>query len=315
MNYIHKDAYKIEINNTEADCGSFFGDIYLVNVLEKFCISAKRESIDKGFKKRSFAELLNKETFVFLKEYLFSYPDKPLLIPTNEGYALVWGNIFPSTRMFFVDFFKAKDEEIFLKAVSLDFLDDIVLFDPLEKSSGNRSKNTRYVFDGLNYVMNNIETLFSKPESKMLISGAWCGEKLKWYIESAAALAGCKVDAYILPDVAFTPEFDTYMFGTYLLSMLLLCNRCGKTKCADITATSCKEGLAIEVSFELSSDFPTSSVASLPEISPFTYLARKNNMMFDYLCKDNLLSVKFCPVRKDWSLIEVKSYLEFDWDS
>ena len=79
MNNTYKDVYKIEINNTELEDDMLFGDIYLVNVLDKFCISAKREAVDEGFKMRSFADLLDKESFIFLKEYLFSY------------YGIVWG--------------------------------------------------------------------------------------------------------------------------------------------------------------------------------------------------------------------------------
>ena len=303
---------KIEIKNTKIDNEMSFGDIYLINVLDKFSVSAKRETIDEGFKKRSFSNLLDERTFIYLKEYLFSYPEKPLLLPTSRGYALVYGSMFPSTRMFFVSFIKAKNEETLLKAVSFDFLDDILLFEPLEKSSGNRSKNTKSVCDGLEFVINNINNLFSKPENKMLIYGENCVEKLKSYIESASMITGCELNALVYSDAVFTPEFDRYMFGAFLLSMLLLCKRLGKTKCAEVSLTACKEGLASEISFELSS---VVSVASIPELSPFTYLARKNNMLFEYLLEDNLLRVKFCPVRKDWSFIEVKSYLEFDWDS
>ena len=304
-------AHRIEMDDLKVSERIFFDELYVINAYEKFSVSARRVGNLKAEERiESIGDMLSEEVCLYLKEYLVGYNKKPLLMRAEGGYALVHGSLFPSTQMFLVNFIRNGNKGDFLNSAVLSELsEDILLFDIPYSRKGNRLGNETAGY--LRDAINNTNNLFKYFENTSYFSFSVCDENLKTTIESAALIAGCAVDLAVSGEVVCDSGFDKYSLGAYLISILLLCRRCGKTRKADIFVSYCKEGVAFEISFDVLRDI---SELDSPELSSIGALAQRNNMIFEYLLFDGIFKVRFCPVRKDWSVIGVKCDPQFEWD-
>ncbi len=305
-------AHRIEIDNTKALERIFCDELYLIDALDRFSIVAGRAG-NVGDRERieRFGDIFGEEACAYLKEYLREYNKKPVLMKVRGGYALVHASIFPSTQMLLVNFIREGRKTDFLNTAVLSVLsEDISLFDiPHSRKSNKLGKETAAE---LARVVNDVNDLFRYFENRSYFSFTVSDDKLRTAIEAASSLVGCEVGLSVSGEVVCDSGFDKYSFGAYLLSMLLLCRRLGKTRKADIFVSYCKEGAAFEISFDTFEDI---SELDSKELSVMDALAQRNHMIFEYLSGGGVFRVRFCPVRKDWSVIGVKSDPEFVWDN
>ena len=291
------------------DIRIIFDDMYLVDALDGFSIIASRVHSQKEAPKNSLFDILSIETRSDLRLYLMSYEEKPLLLPTDIGSALINPFMFPSTRLLTVSFINGeRGTELFdlatagkIEGVDLPFT---------KRKSASVPRQIKEIVSQFNDVLKTTTELFSSARISP-ITASNAEEKVMATALNIAEFVGCPINLYRIGSARPNTWFDEKAFCGFLISALCLAREKSKLRKADVRLSSCKDGTTAEVRFET---FERIDATRRSETAFFYDYADRNYMIFEHFSDDNSFSVKFCPSRKDWSYIELKSDPKFKWD-
>lgn len=284
-------------------------DLYLVDALNGFSIIASRTGSQSVLHKSSLFDALTIEARSELRLYLTSYEEKPLLLPTDIGSALINPSIYPSTRLLTVSFINGeKGAELFELAMAGRI--DGVQLPPLNSERSSPPRQRTKIVSEFNYVLKTTTDLFS-PVHIYPTTLSDAEEKLIATVLKIADFMGCPIDLSCIGSACPNSWFDPKAFCGFLISTLCLCRQKSKSRKADVILSSCKDGATVEVRFDT---FERIDATRQSETAFFYDYADRNYMIFEHFESEDSFSVKFCPSRKDWSYIELKSDPEFKWD-
>ncbi len=308
----YKIKHKNYVSNSE-EIGSLSicDDLYLVDCRNKLTVIGSRDISHRLVRGSNVAEILDADGRRALRGYLFGYNEKPIFLRTELGGAFAFGGIFPSTSTFLLSFINSDKNGDLERILSSGKIADVlfpysnILFGKIYKRDAELLNNVEYVLKNTNKAIKNILINEYIGEEKTI-------ELLNNIVLSAARLVGCEVRLSYAGSVVCDNRFDQSAFKAFLISLLMLCRNRSKSRVAKVELSSCFEGLTVDVSFDLLDEL---SCATAPEITTFRYFAEMNRMIFEHFSDRNSVMVRFCPSRKDWSYIELKSEAEFDWNS
>ena len=287
-------------------------DLYMVDFRRGFEVIAARAASPRLVKGTRFTEILDIETHGRLVSYLFGYNEKPMLLGTSIGEVLIFAGSFSSTSTFLVSFLNADKDGSLGRVLAARDLDDVLLPQEYPRGKGRLHKRDAELVEDLNYVLKN--TLKATKECLIYeyVGNESTVEIFRDIVMSAASLVGCAVELSLSAPPVCNNNFDQSAFRAFLISMLMLCRECAKTRDMRIQLGNCSEGVAIGVEFD--SVYPI-SVRKTSEIEAFRQFAENNQMIFEVASRNETVRVRFCSSRKDWAIIGLKSQVEFDWDN
>ena len=296
---------RASVNDIRAICD----DMYLVDALDGFRIIASRVGSRAELKRSSLFDILSIEARSDLRLYLGSHEDKPLILPTDIGSALINPSIFSSTRLLTVSFINGEREtELFDLAAAGRIAGVELPLSKIKRTSVPRQRSR--IVSEFNEVLKITTDLFSAARIyPITVSDA--EERVMATVLNIAEFVGCPISLYCIGSARPNTWFDEKAFCGFLISALCLAREKSKLRKAEARLSSCKDGTTVEVRFEA---FERLDATRLTETSFFYDYADRNYMIFEHFESENSFSVKFCPSRKDWSYIELKSDPKFKWD-
>ncbi len=291
------------------DIRTICDDMYLVDAMDGFRIIASRVSSHKSAPKDSLFDILSIEARSDLRIYLLSYEQKPLLLPTDLGSALINPFMFSSTRLLTVSFINGeRGTELFDLALA-GKIEGVELPTSKYKHNSAPRQRSRMVSE-FNNVLKTTTELFSSARIYP-ITASNAENKLMATVLNIAEFVGCPITLTSIGSARPNDWFDEKAFCGFLISTLCLAREKSKLRKAEVRLSSCKDGATAEVRFEA---LEYINATRQNETAFFYDYADRNYMIFEHFSTEDSFSVKFCPSRKDWSYIELKSDQKFKWD-
>lgn len=307
----YKIKHKKIVKSYSADNVRFVDDLYILSYADSFSVISCRDGSARLKHGNRFFEIIDVEDRAELRSYVYSDSDAPLVLRTDVGTAMINKFLLPSTMIFLVSFLT--DEK---GASVLDVLRKVkngccVIPDTYEGVC-TEIRGSRQIENEINTVLNNYNTLLEKTYVPMDVSPKVTVEKLYEVVIGIAAFAGCSVDVTMDAELICFDTFDLCAFKSFLLCMLMLARKESNERRASLEITCCGTQISVRVIFDTECK---KRALSFPEIRHFFDFADRNNMLFESFNDDGRINVRICPTRKDWTLIEFKAPIDFDWDA
>ena len=295
--------YNCKINN---EGGALHGaplgvDLYLVELTGRFSVISSAPRSRRLVLGSDISEILSFTVSHKLREYLLSYGEKPLVIPTLAGDALILPQPFASSRLFAMVFFKQEKADALMRvAESKEFEGRVDIIGTGEV--GKLSKWDAPLAERLGAVLNIADNIFNKSLITAIDDADTIVEKCKLLFGDILALTGVEVNLSIDDNVSPDDSFDAKLFSSFCLSLLMLAQRCAISG-ADIRIFQKGFGTSVGIAFSSNKKI---SRALNPDVAHFYAISDINNMIFESTFEDGRYEVSFTPARKDWSLLELK---------
>lgn len=287
-------------------------DLYMVDFRKGFEVIAARDASKRLVRGNCFTEILDAESRRKLISYLFGYNENPMLLPTELGEALIFAGAFASTSTFLVSFLRSDNDGSLGRVIASGKADEVVIHREYPISKAKIYKRDAELVSDVDYVLKNTYIATKEVLIPEYVENEITVELFKDMVMSVAKLVGCGVELSLSKPPICDNRFDQSAFRAFLISMLMLCRESAKTRTAHIEIANCSEGIAVGVEFDSLSPIV---FRETPEIEAFRYFAENNQMIFESASRNDTVRVRFCPSRKDWSIIGLKSHVEFDWDN
>lgn len=287
----------------------FIDDFYLVSYIDSFSVIARRDGGNRLIHGDNFFEFIDVIDRTQLKTYVYSDNEQPLVLRTDLGTAIINKYFVPSTLLYSV-FFLRDEEDGHLADILLRSKPDFVCFPEHYAPNDDGVKISKDLIAKARSVLDNYKTLIKDTFVPMDSAPRITVEKLYDVIEGISRFSGCAVDVSVDAEIICTETFDLVSFKSFLLAMLMLARRESISRSATVKVESFGCDVSVRVSFD-----SVGSAINYPEVEHFLDFADRNNMFFEPYGGYGGFSVRFAPARKDWSLLELKAYVDFDWDS
>ena len=280
----------------------FLADVYLVELSDRFSVISCSSSSRKLVRSGDFSEILSFKNLHLLRKYLFSYGVDPIVIPTFIGNALILPNLYPSSRLFMVVFFKNEKKDALIRvASSKRFEGRVGFFEQVPQ--GRIRKWDEPLAEQLDFALNIANDISENSLFNVIDTRESIVEKSNLLFENISYITGVKISLDIDDDVLCDDCFDAKLFSAFLLTIIMLCRKSSKDKLARVRLFQKNFGLSVMVTFDSGKKL---SRYLNPEIAHFNAISDANNMIFESSFSKGSYEVAFTPARKDWSLLELK---------
>jgi hypothetical protein len=259
----------------------------------------------------SFADTIDPEYRAEIVEYFSAQYEKALAVSTQKGTAILFPIFYSSSAMLLVSFVRSeKRGSLIDKAMAHGLFSEIHLIgECIERRM--RRKDDKTLYD-LTAVLESVKELKSNIDNIGIICESVSDEKFNNLFRSAAKIIGVPIKRITIEDVCVDDRFDATLFASFLVSALMLCRRAALDRSIEISVERCYEGIKLCVEFVNTSKLP---LVFADEMLPFSGIAERCNMMFEYSSDEEKTRIAFVPSRKDWSCLGLKTVSEFEWDS
>ncbi|MBQ7383610.1 MAG: hypothetical protein IJV72_02325 [Clostridia bacterium] len=156
------------------------------------------------------------------------------------------------------------------------------------------------------------EAVFKRDELSMTLGGQNILEILTRAALDAASFSGCGVSVGVPADITLGDGFDRHLFGMFLLLFFMSARENSPERRAKVVMSDGFEGLVVRAECEV---FEDRAYRIMPLINTVSSFSERYNIRCSCALNGNRLTVEFCPVRKDWSLLDMKTSFVFDWKS
>ena len=289
----------------------FIDDFYLVSYIDSFSVVARRDGSNRLVHGDNFCEFVDVRDRALLKSYVYEASDLPLILRTDIGTAIINKYFISSTLLYSVSFLCDEDGTQLTDALLRSGSDSVLLPDYYDRGTDAPGASKGMINKTLD-VLNNYKALIKDTFVPMDAPPKITVEKLYNAIEGIARFSGCSVDVTLDAELICMDIFDLVAFKNFILAMLMLARRESRSRSASVEVTCFGREVSVRVSFDTDNSV---SVFDYREVNHFFDFADRNNMLFEAFDKDGHISVRFCPSRKDWSLLELKAYIDFDWNA
>ena len=291
------------MNNKTSAIDFAMADVYLVELSERFSVVSCAPRARKLLVGSDASEILSFKVSHDLRKYLLAYGERPVVIPTLVGDALVLPQFFASSRTFALVFFKNSKPDALLRiAASERFSGRVEAFETSDL--GRMSKWDEPLADRLDFVLNIAENIFNKSLISFIDDSKNITEKCNILFENISLFTGVSANVSVEDGVLADDCFDARLFNSFCISMLMLGKRYAKSDVADVRVFQKDLGLSVSISFASARKI---SRVKNPEVAHFNAISDANNMIFSSSFDGGRVEVSFTPARKDWSYLELKA--------
>lgn len=278
-----------------------YDDIYVFDMAD-FCriVTARELHKDRNMGE-SIYDIMTQEGIYEMLEYSKTYTDIPMLVKTAYGPALLIPSIVPSTSLLVLSYISVGGENLYKyckdNGASVRYsseLDTAGINADFEMPDAVSRYCERY--------LQRIENAFKNVASGKLLSGD-ITLLLEERIYALSYYAGCSVSILCEEPIIAYGEFDFSMFVAFVFALMLTARRFSNKKEMALTLENKSYGTAILVSMATQGN----KVYDSDELRVINAIADKRRRFFEHMCDDFISHIRFSPVSKDWSYLEIKS--------
>ncbi len=284
-------------------------DLYIVDASRGYAVIAGRSAEARFGSGEDFRDSLMPEESEALGNYLMSFEKRPMLLRTDGGNALIYADTFPSTLMFLVCY-PSFGRICGLSDISVLCGNLGIFVPPIYGVGEHAARADKKTAVELSRSMRAIERAFKSNEAAIAADGVYAADSLWKTVANTAELAGCGVRLECPSDIRLGDYFEGNLFKIFLTLFFMLAREHGRRRHAEIRLLNSFEGLAVRAECEIDSG---RQYKMMPLANTVSSLAERYNIRCSCAFSENSVSAEICPVRKDWSLLELKNFFGFDW--
>ena len=289
----------------------FVDDMYLLNAVDSFSVMAKRDSGTRLKLGERFCELLDVADRSEFKNYIYDERQSTLVLRTDVGTALINKYLLPSALVLVASFLcDEKGDDVAALACAGGEWEMSV--PSAYQRSQRRIANVKKLRRGISEVIDTYTELLEVPAVWANSTPRETVFSFQNIVKALSYISGCRAELVCHAEIVCDKGFDLCAFKAYILSLFLLSRRISPERSARVEITRCSDGISARVTFSCEDG---RHVLLYPEIACFYEFADRNNMLFEASAQAGTVNVRFCPTRKDWSIIELKAPVIFDWNA
>ena len=291
-----------DIQTLHSECRERVADVYLVELsslgLSVISATASSRKLTKG---ADLSDILDFTVSDALRKYLLAYGNRPVVIPTLVGSALILPQVFASSRIFGVVFFKKEKKGALLRIATSDTFEGRV--GALgEAERGRIRKWDEPLAEDLNRVLCILDDILDRSEVSPLDGYEILEARLGSLFALLSDFTGVSVELDIDATAQAGEDFDRKLFAVFALVMLQLAHS-HRASTVNVRIYQKSFGMTVAFSFKCAKQICRMSSR---EIAHFNAISDANNMIFECISGDGGVEIAFTPCRKDWSLLELK---------
>ena len=283
---------------------------YLFDLYDDGMLIASRAPAGKSPQSESIRSYFDLATWDEIRNYLLSYPTQPMVADSRLGTGIVIPSLTPSSSL---GLFCVPNlpRDLLIRLAKLGLCGEFVCTASTADIRARRSKRTEAclpnfeewtarLHDAFYDLMLPINRDFHQPINACLHDR----------MLSLARYVGCPITWDDRGEIVSYGDFDYPLFVSFFLTILCLARRVAtdRSVCATLgmTAFGGTVSLTMAKREELCAE-------EMQELLSLRAIAERKNILFDYTEEQGMLCIRFSPVSKDWSYLELKAPDVFSW--
>ena len=277
-----------------------FDDFLIFDISDGCKFIAWRGDLALAVGQGSLYGIMSPESARQVRDHAMSYERLPMFVDTEHGVALVVTELVPSSSLGVLIFPKIGARKLcrFFERREIDvaFAGELTapaLMGKIRLSAAEERDCERLwglVCDAI-----------CRPAEECVCGDAT--ELIEQSIYAASAYVGCPVYVGCQAPAINLCGLDLPMLKAFLLVVLSSAVRVSRRAQATVSIESCTHGVGVRVSIEMKKG---------RGISPDTAraicaIADRNRMLIEYMPDESITHVRLCPIRHDWSLMNIKT--------
>ena len=292
----------------------FYDNLYISSFTYDQTVILSRKNDEKHPHGSSLSDLFDADSQAEIKKYIVSFVSRPLLVASHSGPAIIFNFLYHSTLTLITSFPEidintalcyAKETESLIIAESLK---DRVSYD---EKGADRSK-----YFILDKILESTHTPLLKAETFIPLLSKDILEDMLTQAKMISEMCGC--EAEITKEGKLTrsstdrcaAEIDFSLYTAALTVLLLLARHFSINRSARINIFTKDESPFVNVSFEPVKNgdgLQTDNNRFTKELFELRSVFQKLKALFYTSDDGEIFSVRFSPVRTDWSLLGIKN--------
>ncbi|MBQ9112252.1 MAG: hypothetical protein IJY08_01590 [Clostridia bacterium] len=274
---------------------------YIFDISDGGSLVASRVADGKRRIGDTLFDLISPAEADFLLSHCKSYTSQPAVINTRYGIAVVFPHLMPAASCCVLCFPTMGGDEF---CIALSRLRRAHCVSP---EAGRVLKRRRMPDGGCltrcRILLERTDAVFSGTEVLFECSGD-ITDIVADRIYDISCYAACPAGVVCGDALISVGDFDFSLFVCFIV-ILMFCARCvSPMRAVSVTIEQTEYGAAVTVSFEV---FAGIDVDGLEEIRSCRRMAFRRNLLFEVMSGDSVVHIRFSPVRREWSYLELKS--------
>lgn len=285
---------------------------YIFDLADDGMLIASRAPFAEEAQSESIRAYLSLGTWEELRAHLLSYSVCPMVVDTHLGTGVVLPTLTPDASLG-VLCIPTIPRDLLVRLAGCGRYGDFVLASSLSDIRIRQSSRTEAARPAFLAWTNELLRVFDvgalPTECDRLFP---INVFLRERAHQLASYLGCPIEWHEYGDVTNYGDFELPLFTAFLLNALCLARRVATNRRAYVSIGTTNFGCTVGVRFLKREGTVTEH---LQELLSLRALAERKNLLFDYAEGEGMLHIRFAPVSKDWSYLELKTPDLFGWIS
>lgn len=283
---------------------------YLFDLFDNGRIIASRAPFSQSPQGESICEYLSPVTFDEVRAHLLSYSSLPMVVDSTLGTGMVFPVLTPASSL---GIFCVSNlpRDLFIRLAKTEESEEFVFASTTSDIRARASKRTAAYREGFEEWITAVRGAFEGEDLKIALPpNATLNDILGEHALRLSRYLGCPITWSERGCVMNYGDFDYPLFVAFAAALLCLARRISADRSAQITLGTTGFGGTVSVRMLKREG---SLAEQMQELLSLRALAERKNILFDYAEDDAFLAVRFSPVNKDWSYLELKASDPFAW--
>ena len=281
-----------------------YDDIYVYDIADFCKLISTRELHKRRDMGESIYDIMSTDGVLEILDYVKTYTEIPLLVKTVHGVALIIPSLVPSTSLFVLSYVSVGGERLYAyckqSGASVCYSGELEREELSENTALPRSLEQyceRYLC--------RIAAAFEGTARGQLLEGD-ITNILEERIYAISYYAGCSASVLSAEPIVAFGEFDFSLFTAFVFCFMIVARRYSRRNELALVLENKSFGISVMASMSVKGR----QICDCAEIREFTTITDRKRGFFEYMCDGAVAHMRFSPVAKDWSYLNIKSPTE-----
>lgn len=245
-------------------------------------------------------DIMSDKEVEFLFSYCRSYTNIPAAVNTKYGIAILYPHLVPASSCCVLSIPGMGGEAYTLALMRTG--NPLILSDEVSSILHRRKVIKEDCLERCNLLMESTSGVFDGSE--LSVDGEGMTAAVADRIHEISRYAGCYAGVICGESLNSAVQFDNPLFISFTLILLCIARGVSARRDAGVALEQTQYGAVITVSFA------ASDRVKLEELESFAAcrrIADRRNLLFEIMVSDSVVHIRFSPVRREWSYLELKS--------
>ncbi len=250
---------------------------------------------------KSIYDIMSREGAEEMLAHLMSHTDVLMFVKTSLGPAVVVPSLVPSCSLGVLVFATWDTDDVFREAragrMKVAFSRELTAGRTIRHTKSSIKNAERSAL-----LLSRLREAFAGTHERQLVSGN-ITSRLEERIYALSYYVGCPVGIVCEQPIIAVGDFDLSLFVAFTAITLMCARDVAPLREASVALENNDYGISVRVSMVTAGQHKK----KLKGVEDFRALADRKRMLFEYLWDPEIIHIRFSPIAKDWSFLEVKS--------